>query len=346
MIKNESLPIGFDEFVKLTTISHWIYRIWTILFNILGITGNLFALIIFIRWTNRLSLYIYFSFLCIINILILLIDMNYHFLLPFLINNKILVENFLPKACKCIFFLTYFFRYLFIWIIVMINIDRCLYLTENSFKKILCQQCTAKIICFILILLSFLANCHFFIYFNQPIIIKIPLKNTCFLDGLLCHCKSINQTYKLFWKNIWPIYNLIIFAIIPLSIIIICFILIIRNIYLTRKKVYGKKCDSYISVKSQNDHLYSITKTLICLDLLFPITIFPILFLQIYINYKSPKNCLNIGIMNLIFSIGFAMIYFKNTFAFFIFYLTGQKFRRTFSELIHCRKISGYTDGH
>ncbi|CAF4331579.1 unnamed protein product [Rotaria sp. Silwood2] len=346
MIENESLPIGFDEFIKLTIISHWIYRIWTILFNSLGITGNIFALIIFIRWANRLSLYIYFSFLCIINILILCIDMNYHFLIPFIMDSKILVENLLPISCKFIFFLTYFFLYLFICIIVMINIDRCLYLTENSFKKILCQQRTAKIICLILILFSFIANCHFLIYFNQPIITKIPLNNTCFLDGLLCHCKSLHSTYKLFWKNIWPMYNLIIFGIIPLSIMIICGIIIIRNIYLTRKNVYGKRRNSNVSVKSQNDHLYSITKTLIWLDLLFPITIFPILLLQIYVHYKSPKNCSTIGIMNLIFSIGFSMIYFKNTFAFFIFYLTGQKFRRAFSTLIHCKKISGYTESH
>ncbi|CAF0821580.1 unnamed protein product [Rotaria sordida] len=346
MANNESLPIDFDEFVKLTNISHWIYRVWTILYNILGITGNIFALFIFIHWTKRLSLYIYFSFLCIINILVIFIDMNYHFLIPFTTNSKILIENFLPKACKCIFFLTYFFRYLFIWIIVMINIDRCLYLSEHSFRKILCQQRTAKIICCILILFSFFANFHFLIYFNQPIITQIPTNNTCFIDGLLCHCKTSHPTYRVFWKTIWPIYNLIIFAIIPLFIIIICCILIIRNIYLTRKNIYGKRHDSDVSVKSKNDHLHSITKTLICLDLLFPITIFPTLFLQIYVNYNAPKTCLKIGTLNLIFSIGFAMIYIKNTFAFFIFYLTGQKFRRAFSALVHGRKISDSTDSH
>ncbi len=71
MSVNDSLPIGLDEFTKLTNISHWIYRLWTIPFAIFGVTGNIFALIIFIHWINRLSIYIYFSFLCIINILIL-----------------------------------------------------------------------------------------------------------------------------------------------------------------------------------------------------------------------------------------------------------------------------------
>ncbi len=225
----------------------------------------------------------------------------------------------------------------------MINIDRCLYITENSFKKSFCQQRTAKIICFLLILFSFIANCHFLIYFNQPIINEIPSNNTCLLDGLLCHCKTLNTNYRFFWKSIWPIYNLIIFAILPFFIMIICCIIIIRNVHSTRQNVYGKRRDSTTSITSKNDHLCSIIKTLIWLDLLFPITIFPTLILQIYVNYNPPTSCRNIGIMNLIFSIGFAMIFIKNTFAFCIFYLTGQKFRQAFSALIHCRDISAYS---
>jgi len=344
MSKNESLPIGFDEFVKLTNIAHWIYRIWTIPFMTLGVCGNLFALIIFIRWTNQLSVYIYFSFLCLVNILILLIDIEYHYLIPFIIDNNIMIKSLLPITCKFIFFFTYFFRYLFIWIIVMINIDRCLYLTEYSLKKILCQLRSAKIICIILILLSFIANCHFLIYFNQPIINEIPSETICSLDGLLCHCKTSNINYRFFWKKIWPIYNLILFGIIPLFIMMICCRLIIRHIRSTRQDVYGNRRDSIISITSQNDHLRSIGKTLICLDLLFPITIFPTLLFQIYVIYKPPESCLTIGIMNLIFSIGFAMIFIKNTFAFVIFYFTGQKFRRAFWALIHCRNVSAYNE--
>jgi hypothetical protein len=226
----------------------------------------------------------------------------------------------------------------------MINIDRCLYLTEHLFKKYLCQQRSAKIICLILILFSCIANCHFLIYFNEPIINEIPSKNLCFSDGLLCHCKTSNENYRFFWKKIWPIYNLIIFAIIPLFIMIISCIIIIRNVRLTRENVYGKRRDSTRSILSQNNHSHSITKTLICLDLLFPLTIFPTLFLQIYINYNPPNTCLTIGIINLIFSIGFAMIFIKNTFAFYIFYLSGQKFRRAFSTLIRCRKLFAYTE--
>jgi len=342
MSLNESLPIGYDEFIKLTNISHWIYRIWTIVYLVLGISGNIFALIIFIRWINQLSVYIYFSFLCIINILILIIDVEYHYFIPYIIDNEIMIKNFLPIACKFIFFLTYFFRYLFIWIITVINIDRCLYLTEHSLKSIFCQQRSVKIICLILTFLSFIANCHFFIYFNEPIINKIPSKTSCSSDGLFCHCKTSNTNYRFFWKKIWPIYNLILFAIIPFFIMIICSIIIIRNVRLTRENIYEKSRDSTV----QNDHLRSITKTLICLNLLFPLTIFPTLFFQIYINYNPPQTCLNIGIMNLIFSIGFAMIFIKNTFAFCIFYLTGRKFRCAFLNLIHCRNLSTSNGSH
>jgi hypothetical protein len=121
---------------------------------------------------------------------------------------------------------------------------------------------------------------------------------------------------------------------------IICCILILRNVRLTRENVDDERRDSETSITSENHHRRSITKTLICLDLLFPLTIFPTLFYQIYINYHPPESCVNIGIMNLLFSIGFAMIFIKNTFAFAIFYFSGQKFRQAFSRLIHCRKLS------
>ena len=55
MAANESLPSDFDEFVKLTNIAHWIYRVWTVAFIAVGIIGNLLALTIFIPWTNRSS---------------------------------------------------------------------------------------------------------------------------------------------------------------------------------------------------------------------------------------------------------------------------------------------------
>lgn len=339
---NDSLPIDFDEYIKLTNLSSWIYRIWTIIFFIIGIFGNTFSLIIFLHWANRLSVYIYFSLLCIVNILIIIFDMNYHYLLPSLINNEIMIKNLLPITCKFMFFLIYFFRYLFIWLIVMINVDRCLYLTHYSLKSVLCRQRSARIICLSLIIFCFIGNCHFLVFFNKSII--LPTESQCSLNGFYSHCQSLNKNYQDFLKRIWPIYNLILFAILPILIIIICCILIIRNIRLTRQDLFSdeNRRDSCSSISFQNDNLRSIAKTLICLDLLFPLTIFPILFFQIYINYNPPKTCRYIGIVNLIFSIGCSITFIKNTFAFFIYYVTGKKFRRAFSVLIHCRSLSAY----
>ncbi|CAF2738095.1 unnamed protein product [Rotaria sp. Silwood2] len=347
---NNTLPIDFDEYIKLTNISHWIYSIWTIGFIIFGTIGNIFSLIIFVRWIDHLSINIYFIVLCIVNILIINIDITYHYLLPILIDNEIIIKNLLPITCKFMFFLTYFLRYLFIWLIVMINIDRCLYVTENSLKLILCRQHSANIICIILISFSFITNFHFLIFFNDSIITEILPKNQCILDNFYYHCESSNRNYQYFLKRIWPIYNLIIFAIIPILIIFICFILIIRIVYLTRQNrfVCGKRRSTISSITLQNDrdHSYSIAKVLICLDLLFPMTVFPILFIQIYINYNSPKTCHNIGIINLILSIGFPLSYIKNTFAFLIFYSTGRKFRCAFSALIRCRNTLAYSQTH
>lgn len=333
---NNDLFIGFDEYKKITNIAHWLYLIWSIGFIILGTIGNIFSIIIFIRWTNRLSVYIYFTYLCIINILIINIDIPYHYVLPYITDGDFLLRYCLPFTCKFIVFLTFFLRYLFVWLIVMINIDRCLYFTDNILRATLCHRRSANIICLLAIIFSFLANVHFLIFLKDPTNIEISSKRKCMLDGSFYYCESKNIYYELFYKKIWPIYNLTIFAIIPVCIMLICFAFIVRGIYLSRRRVadFDKRRLSMISVSSQNDRLRSISKVLICLDLMLPATIFPVLFFQIYLNYNPPEKCLNIGIFNLILCIGYSISFIKNTFAFLIFYRTGGKFRRAFSYLI------------
>ena len=333
MSANTTLPVNLDDYVRLTNISHWIYRIWTLLFLPLGLAGNLFALLIFFRWANYLSVYLYFCFLCIVNMCIILTDMTYHYLLPYIVQETIMIKTLLPPACKFIFFLTYFFRYIFIWIIVMINVDRCVYLTQYSRKAMICRQRSAKVICCLLVLFSFLANVHFLIYFNQPIITSLPSNTTCAIDGLLCHCKTTNSNYRYFWRNIWPWYNLTIFALLPLVTMIICCAILIRYIRRTRR-------DSNVSIVPRNHPNRSIAKTLICLNLLFPVTILPAVLLQLYVNFYPPKACLTIGIFNVLFSVGFAMLFVKNVFAFLIYYSTGKKFRIVFWAMLHCKGAS------
>ncbi|CAF3031533.1 unnamed protein product [Rotaria socialis] len=271
-----------------------------------------------------LSRYVYFTYLCLVNILIINVDITYHYLLPYITDGRMFLQYVLPFTCKFLVFFTFFLRYIFIWLIVMINIDRCLYLTTAKLKLLICHPRSANIISLIIVIFSFLVNAHFFVFLKNPIRIETSPRKTCILDGFYYYCESRNRHFENFYKSIWPIYNVIIFALVPVFIIFICFLLIIRNIYLLRQR-------------NTNDRSHSIGKTLICLDLLFPLTIFPVLFFQIYINYYPPKTCLNLGIINLILSIGYSMSFIKNTFAFLIFYFTGGKFRRGCSSFIYCK---------
>ena len=338
---NQTLPSDFAEFSHYTAIAHWIYRIWTAGFAFLSLLGNTLALLIFVRWAHRLSIYIYFTGVCLVNILIVNIDMTFQYLLPILVNQEYMIKTLLPVTCRFMLFLTYFFRYIFIWLIVMINIDRCLYLTEIRSKPGSCKQRTAIRICVALTVLSLVANVHFLIFLNQPWLIDVPSNDTCLMDGYLSSCRSENTNYQYFYDYIWPIYNALLFAIIPTTIMFVCCALIIRNIYAAKKYLltFDARRGSSSSTISHNAHLRSIAKTLICLDLIFPLTIFPVLSFQLYLNYNPPESCRSIGIVNLISSLALAITYTKNTFAFLIYYCTGSKFRRAFSALIRCRSI-------
>ena len=118
-----------------------------------------------------------------------------------------------------------------------------------------------------------------------------------------------------------------LFAFIPSVIMIICCILIIRNIYISKRNVVGcmERSYSVTSITLLNARLCSSVKTLICLDLLFPMNIFLMLFFQIYLHYNPLETCRNIDIVNLVSSIGFSTTFIKNTFAFIISYLTNGR---------------------
>ncbi|CAF2869041.1 unnamed protein product [Rotaria sp. Silwood2] len=206
----------------------------------------------------------------------------------------------------------------------------------------------AFIICCLIAIISCILNLHFLLFYNRPIITKVPSKTLCLTDGRLCHCTTISTSYRYFWKKIWPIYNGLIFGIIPCLIMTICCITIVKNLYDTRdgvlfgndkKKNRSSSAESMVSAGyspnkiCQIDQMRSITLTLILLDVLFPLTIFPTLFFQIYINYRPPLTCKAIGHTNILLSFGAACTFFKNTFGFFIYLLTGSKFRKTGKEL-------------
>src|SRR4051812_44548618 len=100
MTSTISLPIDFVLFDRLTNVAHWIYRIWTIPFIIMGLVGNLMSLIIFMNWARYLSVYVYFSLLCIVNICILIIDVLLNHFIPYVVNSHQFFEFVLPIQCR------------------------------------------------------------------------------------------------------------------------------------------------------------------------------------------------------------------------------------------------------
>lgn len=339
----------YSYYNELTDVAHIVYRIWSVSFLVIGIPTNLISFFIFQQWSKKFSIYCYLSLLCLINVLILIIDLPFHCLIPYYMDSTYLIEKLLPHLCRFGLFFTYVFRYIFVWLLVFINIDRVLFLKESKLKGLFCKMKTAVINCVIIVIISCILNLHFLLYYNQPIIIKIPSILLCSTDGRLCDCRTINKSYQFFWEQVWPIYNGLIFGIIPFLIMTICCIIIIMKLYKTRDELFfdeDKKKDrppsgeSIVSTgysshkKRQTDQIQSITLTLIVLDMLFPLTIFPTLFFQIYLNYNPPLTCRTIGQTNILIAFGFACTFIKNTFGFFIYLVTGSKFRKTIKKLI------------
>ncbi|CAF0957471.1 unnamed protein product [Adineta steineri] len=175
-----------------------------------------------------------------------------------------------------------------------------------------------------LCILSVLFNVHFLLFFTQ---VSSYSPNSCYLDNQWCQCESKKSIYWHFWRYIWPIIHLSVFAFIPLIIIFVCLIRIIRYTHRIHQNINDVEQNSTSLNVSHHHHQFLLVRTLIFLDILFPLTIFPTLFLHIYVHYVPPETCRTIGILNIIFSIGYASTFIKNVFAFGIYYLSGTKFR-------------------
>ena len=328
MLINNSLPADFVTFNHLTNVAHWIYRLWAAPFIIFGLISNLTALIIFVNWARHLSIYVYSSILCLVNMCILINDTLFNYFLPYVMNNYQFEEYFLPILCHFNLFVIYLFRYCFIWLLTCINIDRCLFLSgESHAKSLLCHPRSAVLIGAGLVGLSAAVNIHFLLFCTQP---RSYSYNMCHLDGSWCQCTTSNLVYLRFWQFGWPATHLFFFGLLPLSIIFMCLICIVRHAHCIRKNVNNEiRHNSALLAACQHHHhhLLMIVRTLICLDLLFPLTVFPALILQTYVSYAQPHTCRTIGIFNILFAIGSAGAFIKNVFLFGIYYLSGTKFR-------------------
>lgn len=238
-------------------------------------------------------------------------------------------------SCKLHGFIVYFSLDFTSWVLVAVTVDRCISACRPFTARTLCTPKLAHLTILFICILVFLANSHLFW--------TLGLR---FSDGKL-HCKGIYR----FNLSIWPWIDFSLFCFVPFSLMIYCNILIIRQLLKSVRKIRTHPISvAPYSTEQRTDNLSnlpkmkvgkipSVTVMLLSVNCLFLVMTLPIVVFQIGYTYWYPSTTLRqrAGI-EMIWAVSNILQYLNNTIHFFLYCLTGPRFRRECSAMLRCKR--------
>lgn len=149
----------------------------------------------------------------------------------------------------------------------------------------------------------------------------------------LCDVFPASETYKFFWKNIWPWLHL--------SFLVICFILmfvsniiLIRSIWLSSHREILNSVEKLQFDRSSvrgNKQVQTITPMLIGESIVLLVLTFPFSVQLFVFGYDS--SFYQTTTTHFVFSLTFYMLYTNKCVNFFVYLVTGHRFRLGLKEL-------------
>ncbi|CAF2823732.1 unnamed protein product [Rotaria sp. Silwood2] len=306
--------------VNLNIATFWINRIIPVISIVFGTFGNLFNIIIFTRRSlcnNPCSMY--FLAGSIANFFVMYVALLTRYLAT--------SWNLDPAAtnmiwCKIRYFLIYPPLCLVLWFVVLASIDRFFLSSHNVRLRQLSSLSRARKTIIITTVFMFLINIHVFVFARSVIINGIP------------NCTILPNEYVVFFN----FFVRIVSCILPLTLMCIFGILTIINVRMVGNRVISQDNNM------RNERLRSNDRQLIIMLLLQVLIIFIFVAPWTLINMH---NSIALTILNQKFSASqqaiydflfnlFRMLYYINpSIGFYIYTLSGPRFR---IELKHCIK--------
>lgn len=145
------------------------------------------------------------------------------------------VRNFSESSCKIHTFLVYLSLDFTVWILVSVTVDRCLSVSIPFKAKFLCSLKRSIYVVFIILILLFVKNMHFF--WNLGLVHTWEFR-----------CDGKTERADHFLRYVWPWIDFSTFCLIPFTIMIACNIKIIYEMVLSQRKL-DKHSSSYNSPK-------------------------------------------------------------------------------------------------
>lgn len=308
-----------------------------------GLIGNILSFTVFNRNTMSVTTTsVYLRFLAIIDSLSLVFNcifMTFKFYIGFVKLSQPVLKYF---VCAFIFHGSLSFQEASSWLIVAMTIDRGIFIFFPTKAKLICTKSRSVIIC-ILIILFFLIFFHPFYYLTGDVEIFGDPNDKWVTNP---HCKGTSNSSTVFLYDVKIPFDALMYCIIPsITLLMINTALIVHVIQTTKRR---KNLTLDNSKKRPNDRTFQLTVTLICVSLYFFVATFPS-FYKIFLYFlqkrdEPPKHQLYIITVTIIG-------YTNSAVNFYIYCLTGSKFRRELKKLVkgdisYNSPIQSSTSGH
>lgn len=308
---------------------------------IIGTIANILAVIVLLRKNLRNSTTMfYLTVLSIGDILVLYTGLLRNWL-RFAFDTDL--RDFSNFGCKLHVFLVYFCLDFSTWILVAVTIDRCISVCLPFQSKIYCTMKHAKIAVLTICILMVVLNCHLFGTVSN-------------IDG---KCKGNTS----FIASVWPWIDLCMFCLGPFSVMMICNILIIRQIIVSNRRIESHNNPSLIGLqvepvapstsangnhngqltpsneaksvqKKRTKRISNVTIMLLTVNVVYFVCTLPIAVYLIGYRYWVPgASVKNEAGLELFWAISNVLQYTNNAIHFFMYCLTSPKIRKELYSL-------------
>ena len=321
----QEILMAYSEYV-------WAVNLGTYVFPIiigLGTIGNVLSFLIMIRRTMIITpTCFYMAILAISDTTILYVDCLRKWV--FLMYGED-AWNINTAACRAFYYLSYSSFHYSVWIIVAMTTERFFairyplkFLTVGSMRK-------TKVACLIILICVLLLNCQF------TWSVKITEKGTCVPE----------ENYSNFHKDVMPWIDAVFYSFLPFVILITFNVLIIcsfRKAYRRQKTLHGNPTSHKSASHNRSSINHRMTAMLLSVTFTFiimtaPKTILLCIRNEVFMFLKyNTYDFQEIALYTLITRIADLCIYTNHAINFFLYCVSGQRFRKEMKQLFLCRR--------
>ena len=317
--KNYNMSTYSLEVNIYSKIAKYVWLIGPPIIAVPGVIGNILTVLVLLRQFGRWSSTAVFLFVLAISDTVQLIYSSMSVWIMYGLDKQY-VRQLGNLWCKFSMFSAYAPIHFSSWVLVAVTVERLLSVLWPLRVRQRCTRQIASVASFLILCAVLALNSHFFYGYGLT-------QNSC---------QHLYQTYSDFFYFIWPWIDAVVAFAAPFFILVICNSMIIYKLRKAKVKIRKRTIIKSTGEKSYIKDTRSITITLVLLNVVFMISSTPLVAFLISDPGITEE-------MKLIYAV-FSVVSFINAGVnFFLYVLSGAKFRNEVKALLLCRK-SGITD--